>query len=464
MKRRTVLKGLATGLLAPFFRSAFAQPTPPKRLVIVLECNGIYPEMFLSTGARAAIGAAGIGTDRIFFRQYPALGLTLQNDTLASARALGPLAASGSDASMVERSAVVLGLSSLITGGGHSTGTGALSCAVDGSAPTFDAAMASRLKQGAPFDCIRLGVSASLTPIVYQSCLFDAGKPAPILVNPSLAYQSLFGTIVGGDVSGNQRSMMFDFAADDVRAALATFRGNSNERIKLERYLTSLEALISREAQLKSLADAVRPLLPVEPSANPLITNAGSPADSLMWLEAQFQIATSALLGGLTNNIVLASGSSGFDVHYPSSITQLNRHDLQHGIETPANYTAITQVTTRHVELVAKLARTLAATPEVNASGSMLDHTAILFMSDNGEQHHSEAREWPSLLVGGNALGLKTDGRTVVFPGDGGSGNRQMSNLFNTLGHALGDTSMDMFGREGDTRIAPGPLSELLVA
>ena len=82
-------------------------------------------------------------------------------------------------------------------------------------------------------------------------------------------------------------------------------------------------------------------------------------------------------------------------------------------------------------------------------------------MSDNGEQHHSEAREWPTLLVGGDALGLKTDGRTVVFPGDGSTGNRQVSNLFNTLGYALGDTSMDRFGREGDTRIAAGPLTEL---
>ncbi|WP_244237231.1 hypothetical protein [Corallococcus llansteffanensis] len=70
-------------------------------------------------------------------------------------------------------------------------------------------------------------------------------------------------------------------------------------------------------------------------------------------------------------------------------------------------------------------------------------------------------REWPLLLVGGNALGLKTDGRTVVFPRDGRARNRQVSNLFNSLGHALGDTAMDHFGLEFSTRIAPGPLSEL---
>jgi hypothetical protein len=55
----------------------------------------------------------------------------------------------------------------------------------------------------------------------------------------------------------------------------------------------------------------------------------------------------------------------------------------------------------------------------------MLDHPAIVFMSDNGEQHHSTGTEWPALLIGGNALGLKTDGRRVIFPADGAANDRQ---------------------------------------
>lgn len=279
-------------------------------------------------------------------------------------------------------------------------------------------------------------------------------------MNPSLAYETLFGTLVGGAASGQERSQLFDFARDDVRAALQTFKGNSNERVKLERYLASLDALRTRETQLGMMASQVRPLLPPAPGMNPLLMGSGTP-DALKWLEAQFQIATASLLGGLTNNVVLASGSSGFDVRYASLVGGIGRHDLQHGIETPANWTAIATVTRKHVELIATLARTLAATPEVGASGSMLDHTAIVFMSDNGEQHHATGVEWPMLLVGGNALGLKTDGRTVVFPGDGAAKNRQVSNVFNTLGHAFGDSSFDQFGMEGPSRIAPGPLSEL---
>jgi hypothetical protein len=55
---------------------------------------------------------------------------------------------------------------------------------------------------------------------------------------------------------------------------------------------------------------------------------------------------------------------------------------------------------------------------------------------------------------------LKSDGRTTVFPGVNASNNRQLSNLFNTLGYAAG-TELDDFGAEGSSRIAEGPLSEL---
>ncbi len=459
--RRTLLKTAAgAALFSGFLREATAQATLPRRLVLVLECNGIYPVAFLTPTAKTSIGAAAIGSRRNFETTYPSTTRVLMGEALGNALCLDPLKASAGKISLENRSAVALGLSSEIAGGGHSSGTGALSCAVHGSAATLDAVLAPKLKRTAPFDCIRLGTSSSLTPIVYETCSFGLKKPAPILVNPALAYDTIFGSIAAAQGAGAERTALFDFARADVNATLAAFRGNSNERIKLERYLSALDALRQRETQLAGMATAVRPLLPVAPSSNPLLAGSGTP-DSMKWLEAQFQIATTALLGGLTNTVVLASASSGFDVRYDSIIPGVGRHDLQHGVETAANWTAIAAVTRKHVDLIAQLARTLAATPEVGATGSMLDHTAIVFMSDNGEQHHAEAKEWPMLFVGGNALGLRTDGRTVVYPPNQTANNRQVSNAFNSLGHAAGDSAFDTFGAEGTNRIAPGPLSEL---
>ena len=344
--RRTLLKSAAgLALLGPLVRETWAQSATPMRLVIVLECNGIYPVALLSQAARAALGADAIGSDRNFDQVYPKTALTLTDDALSSALCLDPLAASSGKISLEDRAAVVLGLSSLIAGGGHSSGTGALSCAVDGAAATIDAVLAPRLVRGAPFEAVRLGTSSSMTSIVYQTCSFGPRRPAPILVNPTLAYESIFGTIASAGSLGKERSALFDFARADVKATLATFKGNSSERLKLERYLGSLEALRARESQLAAMAPIVKPLLPVAPADNPLLQNSGSTPDSLKWLEAQFQIATSALLGGLTNTVVLASGSSGFDVHYDSIIPTIGRHDLQHGIDNPANWTAIMRAT-----------------------------------------------------------------------------------------------------------------------
>jgi hypothetical protein len=59
-------------------------------------------------------------------------------------------------------------------------------------------------------------------------------------------------------------------------------------------------------------------------------------------------------------------------------------------------------------------------------------------------------------------MGFVNDGRTTVFPGVRNAANRQVSNLFNTLGHAAG-LALNDFGTEGTTRIAEGPLSELRV-
>ena len=86
---------------------------------------------------------------------------------------------------------------------------------------------------------------------------------------------------------------------------------------------------------------------------------------------------------------------------------------------------------------------------------------SIVYIGDNGEQHHSTASEFPVLIIGGESSGLRTGGRTLVYPGLGSAGHRQVSNLWNTLGHVAG-VELDAFGTEGPTRVAPGPLGELM--
>lgn len=491
--RRNVLAGLGLGAgataLLPFFRQAFAAGgAGTRRFVIVVEGNCVEPLAMMSTNAQAAIEAqatgAVVGRRWSYDRYGHTSPLEVAGGDLGTAFALTPLQGAGA-ADLTRRSAVVLGLSSRITGGGHTTNFGALSSSRSTPAKpagqTIDAWLASRpgVRGSTPFDAVRVGMDDSGGILANYTCAFAAGRSAPVTIDPTLAFGNLFGFIPGtaGATDFGRRTMQLDFALADVDAALAAFSGNSFERAKLEAYHDSLLTIRQRQDDLAAIAAGIDPMdprtafpSPEDPSTNPLYAT----GDHFDILEAQFQNVTAALLGGLTNVAVITSGTGGgfgyVDYarvlrNYPTIPAGLERHDLQHAsggdpAATGDYVDAIHDVSREHVRMVAGLARRLDAVPEGN--GTMLDHTAILYLSDNGEQHHSSASEWPCLLVGGSALGLRTDGRTIVYPGaNDGTNNRQLSNLFNTLGYAAGEV-LDDFGEEGNTRIATGPLSELL--
>lgn len=489
--RRGLLAGVGLGagsaLFGPLLRQAMAGGPVARRFVFVVEGNAVEPLAFLSTGAEAAIDAEATG-DVVGRRwSYDRYGHTAPIEVaagdLGTARALDPLLSDGASVDLASRSAVVLGLSSRITGGGHSTSFGALSCSRSTpsmpAGQTIDAWLAERpgVRGATPFDAVRVGVGDRARILANDTCAFSAGRSAPVTLDPFLAYNSLFGFLPGssGAVSFGRRNLQLDLALDDVEAALAAFGGNSRERAKLEAYLESLLVIRQRQDDLLAIASGIDPAdpatafpAPADPATNPLYAT----GDHLDILEAQFQNVTAALLGGLTNVAVITSGTGGSFGYmdyarvlqrHPGVPAGLERHDLHHGAggdpgATGAFVDAIHDVTREHVAMIADLARALDAVPEGN--GTLLDHTAILYLSDNGEQHHSTASEWPCLLVGGSALGLRTDGRTVVYPGADDPNNRQVSNLFNTLGYAAGEV-LDDFGEEGGTRIATGPLPEL---
>jgi hypothetical protein len=486
LTRRRLLAGLGFGaagaLFTPLLRDALAKAVPARRFVFVVEGNCIEPAALMSAATRTAIAADATGPidDQRWMYNLYGHGSTLETSgDLGTAPALSALLDDGSGVDLSAKSAVVLGLSSTITGGGHSTHFGALSCsrsrASRPAGQTIDAWLAEQagVTASTPFDAVRVGVDSSGAILGNSTCAFGVARSAPVTLDPTLAYNNLFGFLPGssGEADFARRTDLLDFAADDVNVALGAFAGNSAERAKLEQYLTSLEAIRARQDDLAAIAAAIDPYdpstafpAPEDPSTNPLYGT----GDHLDALEAQFENVTAALLGGLTHVAVITSGTGGgfgymnyarVFADFPGVDDQLGRHDLHHGSASNPEYVqAIHAVSAEHVRMIATMARALDAVPEGN--GTMLDHTAIVYVSDNGEQHHSTASEWPVLLVGGSELGLRTEGRSLVFPGTGEAAHRQLSNLFNTLGHAAG-VELNDFGEEGLTRVAEGPLSEL---
>jgi hypothetical protein len=473
LSRRSFLRTLglsAAGatLLSPFMtRTASAAGARPCRFVFIVEGNGFYPITMLADQARAAIDATRsepLGGSSWWSRSYSHdAPIEVAATDFQTGLATSPLTA---DAAVASQAAVLFGLSSKIIGGGHSGMHGVLASArtVSGipGGQTIDDYLASlpQVRQDTPFSAVRLAVGdAAKAPISMGLCAYGPRRPAPVILSPARAYEALFSS-VGDDASRawfQRQGGMLDFARQDISASLRTFPGNSRERAKLESYLQSVEELQRRHDRLIDIESQIAAVQTESPLTNPLYGT----SDPLDRFRAHLQLATAALKGDLTNVAVIGSGTGGqFGMTY--TLSSVGRHDLHHSMGKLPEYAAIIyEITRLQVEAITQMAADLAATPEANADGSMLDHTVIVFIGDNGEQHHSKADEFPTLVIGGRALGLNLNSRTLIYPGLSSSNHRQVSNLWNTLGHLTGD-DLNTFGGEGRSRRADGPLSELM--
>lgn len=477
---KTTAAGMATSLLHPLLNQVHAQDIgqAPRRFVFIMAGNGIESHMLAPDGMATAIRETGGSIDGQrfnFHRGYVHSDPLQFNDIdLATAPALAQLAGQGDTLDLRSRTRVLFGLSSKIAGGGHGSGYGALSCTASrGGVPASESidvrlSQAPAVDQNHPFRTLRLGVAPDMGQrLQYGACAFGPRRPAPIIVDPSVGFSTLFGSVAGGSArqAFTDRSSLLDFARNDVRRALTSFSGSSRERAKLETYLDSVETLIRRQQRLVDAEESLRAVVPDSDASLSRMTS----THPLERLEAQFELLTAALLGGLTSTAVVTCGVGEFGLRYSSleSIFRqdpnyrgiVDRHTVCHeAAGNPAYQEVLDAVTTRQVDLIAQLARRLASVHEGN--GTMLDHTVLVFMSDNGDQHHSPASEWPMMLMGGEALGLRPEPRLVVYPGEGQPNHRQVSNVFNTLGWCAG-VELNTFGGEGRTRVAPGPLPEI---
>jgi hypothetical protein len=493
LTRRALLGRIAAGaggaLLLPLMsRLLHAAPPFAPRFVFVVEGNCYEPTTVLDPLTLAAINATApqvTMADRWWYSKYKHTSpLIVPSTQFANTKALGAIDANG----LAGETAVLFGLSSRITGGGHSASHGVLSSTRtvgnQPGGPTIDAALAAvpGVRGQTPYDAVRFGVAYDLKKrLNYDTCAYDRKRAAPLIVDPYAAFTTLFGLVGSPAEQGafDQRGNLLEFALADANAALAAFGGNSVERAKLEDYLASLQASSQRQKQLLALRSTLAPLAPESPTTNPLYTqNQATNNNPIKRFAGQLELATAALKGELTHVAVIGCGTGGsFDLTYPSATpagnSGITRHNLHHGSSSNASYLqTIHDITKQQIDAIVQyMALPLKNTPDP-AGGNMLDNTIIVYIGDNGEQHHGTGSEFPVVLIGGGALGLKTGGRTIVYPGvdTGGTGHRQVSNLWATLGRLAGampiqvgttQVDFDLFGAEGPGRIAPGPLTEL---
>jgi hypothetical protein len=450
--RRTFLRGVALGagatVLQPVLRRLEAQAAGnagalPKRVVFVVESNGLFPHHVQPTGLDRPKG----GADRLVDESLAARSLP---------EAISPLAP------FKDRITILQGLSGRIAEGGtggHSTNYGGLGCYPGNKGPmaqTIDAALAAAFPGIIPH--VGLGIHSRPEVSVYYSVsATGAGKPLPIQCRPELAARSLFGSVAGGNAraSFDLRTTLLDHLAGDVKRVRGALAGPEKDR--LDSYLEAFESLRDRQSRIARIEEALkRNTPPPDAFQSPVETDR---------LEGQFDLAAAALISGLTNVVTIASGGGGQHyITYTGLGIPIDGHSIGHGKGVEGKTPEECRVLIRkfHAGLIAKLAGKLRAARE--GDGSMLDRTLIVYLSDSGESHHPNLKEWPVLLLGDLGGTLRTRGRLLEYPRYQSKGHPTLANLYLALLSAAG-RPRESFGfadpglKDVDFK---GPLGELL--
>lgn len=363
-----------------------------------------------------------------------------------------------------DRLTIIQGLSGRMCSGGHSSDHGALGAyhANQGrniQGPTIDGLLGR--KHPGIFDNLVLGISSQADKAVDFNCSASAtGRSLATIMHPSIAYTRLFGSVAQGSAKASfqARRNLLDYMQDDVRRVRREVP--SVDREKLDAYLAAFESLGDKSQQLVDARERLEQIAPglTDKYASPVETDR---------LDAHFELAAAALLGGLTNVATIASGVGfpNFNITFSGLGVSMGKHPIGHALYNEDDRSAwemSERIRAFHFSLIARTMRALRQIPE--GDGTMLDRTVVVYLSDGAETHHSRCFEWPFVVLGDAGGRFRRGGRYLQYPDYGVDGHRTINTIYNTLLHAA-DAPQDDFGRLDsnlDESTHRGPLSELL--
>ena len=444
--RRKALKGVTLGAgataLSPFLKQLHAaeEQDIPKRFVFVVKSSGLQGEYLNPEGLKHG-------------------GETLVDESLKDRRLSDSMK---SLEPFKDRLTIIQGLSGKMTLSGHSAFYGALGgYKASAHAPPLFATIDGHLSEKLPsvFNHVGFKMGEGSQGVTFPAISAKAkGQQLPFQQNPMAAFENLFGSILeGGDLQ--KKYTRTGNVLDAMSADIKNLQRNlpSAEQEKLGHYLNGFEALRNRRVKLVSMQKVLK-------ENAPELDEKYTSRFRTHHLEAHFDMATAALISGLTN--VVTFHADGLDSVYSGIGIGNNVHAIGHG----AGYATLSAqdcrnaIRTFHIELIAEMAKKLNAVPEGN--GTMLDNTVIVYTSDNAARHHSHGFDWPMFVLGNVGGKLKSNGRYLAYPQYGRPNHKHtICNWFTTLCHLAG-VPQDLFGQPdmalGKAEEQSGPLSELL--
>jgi hypothetical protein len=236
---------------------------------------------------------------------------------------------------------------------------------------------------------------------VYQNNLSWSSPttPLPSEAHPRIVFERLFGE--GGSLAERRaalrkRASLLDLITEDI-AALKRKLGPSDQA-KVGEYLDTVRE-VERRIQ-KAEADVARSSLPAD-----LDRPLGVPAAYADHAKLMFDLQVLAMQGDITRVITFQLARETSNRTYPEIGVPDPHHPLSHHGNDPEKIARMAKINAFHVSLFAYYLERLKATPE--GSGTLLDHSLILYGSGIGNPNVHDHTNLPILVAGGAAGGMK---------------------------------------------------------
>ncbi len=426
---QTVAGGLGAGLLAPSLLPGAATTTTPRRIIFFMQNQGFDPATCIPEGMTSS-------------------GSLAKATLPEPIRALEPYK---------ERLHIINGLHGMHTSPSHSAFFGALggyrgSDGVPPSASTIDHELSKALPQTLlPHLCIGMDSMENMTgkPTIATLSASGAGQPIFMYSNPNHLYQMLYGGISTGDIRRQHEARSNVLSQVEK---LAASKGRSlpvAEQARFGQYVQGFKDINGLRDRLGSVADHLRTFAP---TVDDRYTNPEFETD---WHDILLDLGISALTSGITNTLTIGSGRGEIFGAWKGLGVEQQGHNLGH-MKQPGNpiWIKIRQYNSR---MLVRIMEALESVPE--GSGSMMDHTLIVYTSNNADQQHTNGANWPVMLLGNLDGAFKTGCFTQM------DGKRPINALYATLLRAAGQecerfNMNDKLAKKFDS--GTGPLKDVL--
>jgi hypothetical protein len=242
---------------------------------------------------------------------------------------------------------------------------------------------------------------------VYQNNLSWSSPttPLPSEAHPRIVFERLFGE--GGNLAERRaalrkRASLLDWLTEDM-ASLRRELGPSDRR-RMDEYLSTVRE-VERRIQKAEADTAGNPLPDLD---RPL----GVPAAYADHAKLMFDLQVLAMQGDITRICTFQLARETSNRTYPEVGVPDPHHPLSHHGNDPEKIARMAKINAFHVSLFAYYLERLKATPD--GSGSLLDHSLILYGSGIGNPNIHDHTNLPILVAGGAAGGMR-GGRHIRY-------------------------------------------------